>query len=262
MKELAPSKPAEKHGCVSARRWKDLRQAARLARTEGVTLIMHGITISPLSAHGGKENRQPAGNGEKAKTMRDTKAHQQTESDAPAPATVSKRQQRSLQRLAQFNETKQAAQRFERWSAFIQRAVARLLHRDRVKLRDQVWTDWMRSRTPSASGSPPQVSPSASKPVLTPEPGSCVRISGLQARTDLNHQVGTAGAYDEAKQRCEVRLPLGEYVAIKPANLEVIPQSSPSEATDEMADAWRAALENPSSGKRKSRNRRSRAKRP
>ena len=39
-----------KRGTMSKQHWEDLRQAARLARTESVTLTMHGVKIDPLKA--------------------------------------------------------------------------------------------------------------------------------------------------------------------------------------------------------------------
>eukprot|EP00966_Prymnesium_polylepis_P063984 1483960-Prymnesium_polylepis.1 len=43
---------AAKRGCLSARHWQDIR----LARSEGITLIMHGVTMTPR----GKDNQAQA----------------------------------------------------------------------------------------------------------------------------------------------------------------------------------------------------------
>jgi hypothetical protein len=56
-------------------------------------------------------------------------------------------------------------------------------------------------------------------PVDAPLEGKHVRISGLQAKPELNGQVASAGDYDAAKGRYAVRLGNGTVVALKPANL-------------------------------------------
>ena len=50
-----PKAAAAKRGCLSARHWQDIRQAARTARSEGITLIIHGVTVVPAVC--GKENQ-------------------------------------------------------------------------------------------------------------------------------------------------------------------------------------------------------------
>ena len=55
---VKPKAAAAKRGCLNARQWQDIRQAARLARSEGVTLITHGITVTPV-AHGKENLPQP-----------------------------------------------------------------------------------------------------------------------------------------------------------------------------------------------------------
>ena len=47
-KDKHPNVHAAKRGCRSVRQWQDIRQAARLARTEGVTIELHGVTESHL----------------------------------------------------------------------------------------------------------------------------------------------------------------------------------------------------------------------
>ena len=41
------SKPdaGAKHGCLHARQWQDIRNAARLAKSQGIKLVLHGVTI-------------------------------------------------------------------------------------------------------------------------------------------------------------------------------------------------------------------------
>ena len=38
-----PARAAVNHSSLNARQWKDVRQAARLARSEGVSFVMHSI---------------------------------------------------------------------------------------------------------------------------------------------------------------------------------------------------------------------------
>ena len=203
-----------------------------------------------------QENQQRHSN---RKGEHDEPGHKLKEAISCEPKTgPSKRQQRqqlrSAQRLSKFNEAKH---RWQSWLHRVQRT-------DRAKLRADVWTDWMRSRAPSAV-SPTPASMSVPKPVLTPAPGSQVQISGLQAKPELNGQLGVAGVYDETSGRCAVRLPSDSCVAIKPINLEVhTPTTEPTNSADDMADAWRATLESaPSSHARKPRKKsRSKARRP
>eukprot|EP00966_Prymnesium_polylepis_P272590 6297532-Prymnesium_polylepis.1 len=47
MSSAKPKAAAEKRGCLTARHWQGIRQAARLARSEGVTLITHASQSHP-----------------------------------------------------------------------------------------------------------------------------------------------------------------------------------------------------------------------
>jgi hypothetical protein len=97
-----------------------------------------------------------------------------------------------------------------------------------------------------------------------------VRIAGVQARPELNGQSGTTGEFDKEKGRCAVRLPSGECIALKPANIEVLSKLAELDTNfDAQADAWRTALEQsstpeaePSQRAKLKRKPRSRAKRP
>ena len=42
----APAAERKRRGILSARAWEDIRQAARLARSEGVKLFLHGVDVS------------------------------------------------------------------------------------------------------------------------------------------------------------------------------------------------------------------------
>ena len=241
---------AARRGGLGARRWADIRQAARLACDTGVMVKLHDVEIHPLltedgqaflsydKENGGQCNRHDAGRGQKP-----------SNTIGKASARELQRQQRSARRLLKFQEVKR----------FWLTAAQQLLHGDRAKLRNDVWTSWMRSRpTPPA---PPVPVPAAAA-VIAPAPGMRVRIVGVQARPELNGQSGTTGTFDLEKGRCAVRMPSGECIALKPANLEVLSvPPSPDSSSDTMADAWRAALDAEPSQKGQKRKPRSRAKR-
>ena len=98
-----------KRGRLSERAWADVRRAARLARAEGITLKVHGVEITGVL-------KQP----QVAKTRTKRKAQQgpaetaaseqpSTVADEASPPPLSKRKQRSAQRLLEFQEKKRAA---------------------------------------------------------------------------------------------------------------------------------------------------------
>eukprot|EP00966_Prymnesium_polylepis_P132444 3062108-Prymnesium_polylepis.1 len=58
MSSAKPKAAAAKRGCLTTRHWQDIRQAARLARSEGVMLITHGVTVIP-AARGQEYQPQP-----------------------------------------------------------------------------------------------------------------------------------------------------------------------------------------------------------
>ena len=145
-KDEQPKAAAAKRGCLTARHsWQDLRQATRLARSEGVTLIVHGVTVSPHC----KENLQCSDNMTET-TGLDERGQQQTEAVGRTCEHSSKRQhdqqqqtkqqredQRSLLRLRAFQ---QAVACGARWLPLMQK----LLRRNRATSRDNVWTSHMR----------------------------------------------------------------------------------------------------------------------
>ena len=150
---------AARRGGLGARRWADIRQAARLACDTGVMVKLHDVEIHPLltedgqaflsydKENGGQCNRHDAGRGQKP-----------SNTIGKASARELQRQQRSARRLLKFQEVKR----------FWLTAAQQLLHGDRAKLRNDVWTSWMRSRpTPPA---PPVPVPAAAA-VIAPAPG-------------------------------------------------------------------------------------------
>jgi len=133
-----PTDRAVKHGTISARQWTDIRQAARLARSEGVEIHMHGVHISPprwnmqqqqQQSRKPQQQQQQQQSGETC-TVPDADAEQPMETDG-CKASASKKQQRDAQRLQEFQGRKRAA----RWRHFTRRLVL-----------TTVWTSWMRER--------------------------------------------------------------------------------------------------------------------
>jgi hypothetical protein len=129
---------ARSGGSLSARQWQDIRQAARLARSEGVTLAMHGVRISGGGLPAAAEQQQtarrrpPPGTGDGAQPM-------DLEGGATPTATRStSKQLRDARKLEEFLERKRA----QRWLRLVQP----LLKADRWTHQQSVWTAWMRSR--------------------------------------------------------------------------------------------------------------------
>lgn len=52
-----------------------------------------------------------------------------------------------------------------------------------------------------------------------------VRLSGLAARPDLNHRVGTVEALDLGRRRYRVKLPSGEVVSVLPSKVALFEQN-------------------------------------
>ena len=140
-------KAAAARGCLTARHWQDIRRAARLARSEGVSLIMHGVTIGP-AAHDQENLSQPQS---KSTTtiVRSGRGQQLTEAVGNAcenPLEKQREQQRSPKKqreqqrsLGRLHEFQQALACGARWLPFAQK----LLRRERAISRANVWTDQM-----------------------------------------------------------------------------------------------------------------------
>ena len=104
--EAGPT-PTAKRGRLNDRAWRDVRRAARIAREEGVSLRVHGVEVTGLlkqqwvakrCVHVAKQ--QPA---ESAASKQASAAA----GDSSQPQ-LSRRQQRSAQRLLEFQEKKRA----------------------------------------------------------------------------------------------------------------------------------------------------------
>lgn len=141
-----PKAAAAKRGCLTARHWQDIRRAARLARSEGVELIMHGVTVGPAARD--KENRsQPQPKPTSTTTVRGGRGQQLTEAVSNAcenPLEKQREQQRPPKKqrehkrsLGRLHEFQRALACGARWMPLAQK----LLRRERAISRAQVWTE-------------------------------------------------------------------------------------------------------------------------
>ena len=121
-------------GSLSARQWQDLRQAARLARSEGVTLVMHGVKVSgekTTTARQEAPRQQAAAQRDAAQGAGDAQP-MDTTAGAPAAVSDNSQQRRDARRLKEFLERKRA----ERWLPLV-KSLLRAAHRNTL---DATWT--------------------------------------------------------------------------------------------------------------------------
>ena len=149
------SPPTAKSGRLSERAWTDILRGARLARAEGVELLMHGVKItgtrkpSPVKMASCKGLQQPVEPAVPKPPL--------AKADDASPPPLSKREERSARRLQVFQQKKRAeifAARYggstsgksaDRHEQIYQRkgwhpALAR------AKLRAMLWRAWARYR--------------------------------------------------------------------------------------------------------------------
>ena len=149
-KTVKPKAAAAQRGCLTARHWQDIRLAARLARSEGVTLITHGVTVTPTARD--QENQpQPqlkatttparGGRGQlPTETVSNACEHPpQKPCEQQQPPKQQREQQRSLRRAHEFH---QALACGARWAPLVKK----LLRRGRAISRAQVWTEHLDRR--------------------------------------------------------------------------------------------------------------------
>lgn len=135
---MAPSPPtrvaAASRGFLSARHWQDIRQAARIARSDEVTLVVHNVKIS-----GGTGARHAAGSRQQTQAPerdggRGAGDVQPMESDGDVSHGAKKKKQRDAAR-AQENRARKC---IARW-----RTLMRRMHWARAQA---VFVPWMRAR--------------------------------------------------------------------------------------------------------------------
>ena len=156
--KLSPA--AATRGRLSERAWADVRRAARLAREEGVAVKVHGIEVYglPLKQHkqtpcslGHQVQKKPAEPAEPTLPSA-------TAGDAP-PKPLTTRQQRSAQRLQEYQEKKRAAEVQELVVKGCELSVAQAkvarLERKRLEERTMAGAALMEEDAASVDGRPP-----------------------------------------------------------------------------------------------------------
>ena len=151
---------AAKRGRLSDRAWADVRRAARLAHEERVTLRVHGIEVTgTLKQRKVKEMKHKDLNVGKQKLAEaDRPKQSSTKGGEATPPSLSKRQQRSQQRLQEFQEKKQKALLLKHQCALARRLGGVMWRTNirseevvqraklRVKLRSLLWRAWAQYR--------------------------------------------------------------------------------------------------------------------
>jgi hypothetical protein len=128
-------------GFLSARHLQDIRKVARIARSEGISLTVHGVVV------GGQDNlhlqkyESSTGTNSTAK-KHDGRGSPPTKSVGDACEKPTAKQQRSARRLEQYKAAKRADVCNARWL----RLATPLLRQTRAKLRGDVWTAHMRAK--------------------------------------------------------------------------------------------------------------------
>ena len=132
MSDMKPQVRAAKRGFLCARQLADIREVARIARTEGITINVHGVIAGGLDTCG-KENVQHANTiAESAKHI--GRGPLPTEAEG-STCEKPKKLTRSALRQKDYLCGK-------RWAPLAQA----LLRRCRAKLRCDVWTEGMRAK--------------------------------------------------------------------------------------------------------------------
>jgi len=191
-----PVQSAGSRGSLNARQWQDIRQAARVARSEGVTITWRrdgSIAISPAPVSASTPHK--AGNQlrEQERSHRTTRDAVAQPMDTAGSETIpSKKQLQKQERdagRAEANRALKASPQLARWQLLSKR----LLWTARKDTCNAIWTAWMRSRDPEArlearrkvrnvfwrEWTRPQIEP---PPLPTVSPGSPMRViaTGLQ----------------------------------------------------------------------------------
>jgi len=169
-----------------------------MARSEGVSLTWRrdgSITISPsvspvIAGNAAGSSQQPRQRKKQQDTTRDANGQLPMETDG-SELTKSKKQQRrddrSRNRLQEYQESKRTSHTVARWLLLVQRK----LWTARKETCNAVWTDWMRTRTPEARQAVMRklrgllwrawIRPQFEPPLTSPLPKGATRIlTGLQ----------------------------------------------------------------------------------
>ena len=133
---------AAKRGRLSEREWADVVRGMRVVRQEGVALKMHGVDIIPtrlLKQQKVKGYRATPGQQKKQTESVALKPPPAASGETPPPS-VSKRSERSRQRLLEFQEKKRAAAVQEEVAKGCDLAVAqaKVARRERKRLEERM----------------------------------------------------------------------------------------------------------------------------
>jgi len=149
MSKVKPKAAAAHRGCLTAPHWQDIRQGARLARSEGVTIIIHNVTVivgpvtrghQPQSQDNSTATTGRGGCGQQLKESISKACEYPTaEQHEQQPSKRQREQQRSLLRLHDHQQAKACG---ARWAPLVQN----LLRKERAISRADVWTTHMRYR--------------------------------------------------------------------------------------------------------------------
>ena len=183
------ARAAATRGSSSTHRWQDLRQYARLARSEGVSVEQRpdgGILITPLpltdSTNAAGKPQQGHGR-KKGKTL---DASEPEPMDTRGATQQSKKQQRDVRRAMAF-QARPTSPSTARWKLLTQR----LTQNARQAILDSTHAAWKRSRTPEAQREARRkwrallwrewTRPRFAPPPMPVLPAGCVRIlTGVQ----------------------------------------------------------------------------------
>jgi hypothetical protein len=128
-------------GFLSARHLQDIRKVARIARSEGISLTVHGVVVGGQEILHLQKHESSTGTNFTAK-KHDGCGSPPTETVGDACEKPTAKQQRSARRLEQYKAAKRADVCNARWL----RLATPLLRRTRAKLRGDVWTAHMRAK--------------------------------------------------------------------------------------------------------------------
>ena len=172
---------------LNARQWADVDRAARIARSRGVRLTVHGVTVEPTGA-GALPQEQPRQDARTWNGLQTTAATASPQQPPPAAArpqpTLSppgiwqqKRRQRSEKRRLEHQ------QKQRRVLLSSSQRVQRFLRQFRWQKMQSVWTDWMAQQQFQEPEQKLEPEPEQ-KPVQEPE--ECVKdrappVSALRA---------------------------------------------------------------------------------
>ena len=146
-----------KRGRLSERAWADVRRAARLAREEGVTLRVHGIEVTgELKQRIGKPKKPRKVQQQPAETVEPERPSTAGDVSSAAvespPLPISKRKERSAQRLLEFQKKKRAEIFATKYGKHVARHEVLFQLRGhhpllaRAKLRWLLWRAWAQYR--------------------------------------------------------------------------------------------------------------------